>query len=242
MVMIGAICLMVRDMLGKTPHVLTIRQMAQITTMTHQDTSSGLRGPDPWHPRTLLCFCCGLNQLPMKLCGGAEGVGHNLLNMQKLIPTGMCMYWYEGSAKPAKLWFTEIAPREGSRYAWRFQALVLSPSVLRAHCLVSEMSSRAMIGHLVFAGSIFFRLSSSSFSWLVSWVFCSRSCRSWTHKMSGHNREREREKYSGKKKVFRPPLLIMFKTSITARKTSKISVKSLVHNFEKENHASLFFE
>ena len=48
-----------QDMRGFPWHVLTIRQMTRIMTMTHQDTSSGLRAPDPWHLSTLLSFCCG---------------------------------------------------------------------------------------------------------------------------------------------------------------------------------------
>ena len=59
MVMIHAICLSGQDMPGETPHVLTITKMAWIMSMTHHDTSSGLRGPDPWHPWTLLSSCCG---------------------------------------------------------------------------------------------------------------------------------------------------------------------------------------
>ena len=38
--------------------------MARIMIMTHQDTLSGLTGPDSWHPRTLISFCIELSALP----------------------------------------------------------------------------------------------------------------------------------------------------------------------------------
>ena len=59
MVMIRALSQMVRACARENPTCSDHQARCHGSWPCHtQDTSSGLRGPDPWHPRTLHSFCC----------------------------------------------------------------------------------------------------------------------------------------------------------------------------------------
>ena len=80
-----------QDMRGFPWHVLTIRQMAWIMTITHQDTSSVLRGPDPWHPRTTSQFLLSLFKLlDLSLLFAPCTFYHQLKHVFLFVNCGIC--------------------------------------------------------------------------------------------------------------------------------------------------------